>query len=315
MGKRKDLFQSAGGFGMIKQYARAHVLFYTVVMSMFIGFSHKSLEIVRLAVYNKILKRLRKKYKQEILKFVKDYDMDLPRRQSRIVWFFWMQGIDKAPQIVKKCYSSLIANMPEREIRLLTVDNYKEYVKFPEHVEKKFDQGIISITHMSDLLRLELLNRYGGTWIDATVFCSGKNIPDYMMNSDLFVFQNLKPGLDGQCTCISSWFMSACTNNPIIQLTLHLLYMYWDEYNFMVDYFLIHDFFQLSIEAYPDEWNKVMPFSNSTPHVLLLRLFEKYNDDLWSEMKRQTAFHKISYKWDQAYMTKKGTYYDVIFNS
>ena len=34
------------------------------------------------------------------------------------------------------------------------------------------DSGQITKTHLSDLLRLELLIRYGGTWIDATVFCT-----------------------------------------------------------------------------------------------------------------------------------------------
>ena len=39
--------------------------------------------------------------------------------------------------------------------------------------------------------------------------------------------------------------MTACTNHPILLLTRALLYRYWEKRNAMVDYFLIHDFFQL----------------------------------------------------------------------
>lgn len=43
-------------------------------------------------------------------------------------------------------------------------------MEFPKYIEEKWKRGVITHTHMTDLLRLELLIRYGGTWIDATVF-------------------------------------------------------------------------------------------------------------------------------------------------
>ena len=33
----------------------------------------------------------------------------------------------------------------------------------------KYKKGIFTRTHFSDILRLELLTKYGGTWIDASV--------------------------------------------------------------------------------------------------------------------------------------------------
>ena len=39
---------------------------------------------------------------------------------------------------------------------------------------------------MSDLLRLELLTKYGGTWVDATVYFSDDNLPNFFFDSDLF---------------------------------------------------------------------------------------------------------------------------------
>lgn len=309
-----SLFKKAGGFETIKQYSRARVLFFAMSETAILGLSKKSLEIVRLAVTNKIVKRLRKKYRDFICDFkMKNHSEE--KIQSKKVWICWFQGMDNAPDIVKKCYASVKENFKDREIITITEENYRDYVTFPEYIQKKIDSGIISKTHMSDLLRLELLIKYGGTWIDSTVYCSGSDIPSYILNSDLFLFQCLKPGLDGHATSISSWFVTSCTNHPILMLTRELLYNYWKSHDKMIDYFLIHDFFQLAIEAYPEEWNKVVPFSNSVPHILLLRLFQPYDENIWNATKNMTCFHKLTYKFEESESKKSGTYYDVLLRS
>ena len=90
-----------------------------------------------------------------------------------------------------------------------------KYVQFPNYIIEKWNAGLITNTHMTDLLRLELLIRYGGMWVDATVLCTSrsKNIPKYYFDSELFFYQCLKPGRDGHCNYISSWLISAKTNN------------------------------------------------------------------------------------------------------
>lgn len=313
MRKFIQLYRKVGGNEILRQYSQARVLFFSLVVTAILGFGKKSLEIVRLAVHNRILCKLRRKYSCYIWNYVKNQEEILEHECSDKVWFLWLQGIEQAPELVKICYQSLIDKMPEKEIVLLTENNYRDYVTFPSYIQEKIDSGIITKTHVSDLMRLELLNSYGGTWVDATVYCSGVNIPDYMLNSELFLFQNLKPGLDGQCSCISSWFITASTKNPILLLTKDLLYEYWKTNTRMIDYFLFHDFFQLAIEAFPEEWNKVIPFSNSTPHILLLRLFEKYDEKLWNAIMDQTPFHKLSYKYSAEQKNNKGTYYNVLF--
>lgn len=200
----------------------------------------------------------------------------------------------------------------------MTDENYKDWVSFPNHIQEKIDNGTISRTHMTDLLRLELLEHYGGTWIDATVFCSGKNIPSFIWDSDFFIYQIMKPGLDGHAQRTSSWFLNSCTNHPIVLLVKELLYEYWKNNTKIVDYFLIHDFMELAIEAYPEEWKEVIPVSSSIPHILLLRLGEQYNESVWNAVKEMTPFHKLSWKFSEkqlAVMNQPGTFYSVIFQS
>lgn len=305
------LFKKVGGINVLKQYLHAHVFLFAMVQTLLLGFSKKSLEILRLAVNNKILGKLRKKYRG----FIAEYKANaptLPQVRSNKVWVCWFQGMENAPALVQRCYRSLQENLPDRQIILITLDNYRDYISLPDYIEKKAAAGIIPPAHFSDLLRLELLLQHGGTWIDATVFCSGRNIPDYMLDSDLFMFQTLKPGLDGHPTSVSNWFITACTGHPLLMLTQALLYEYWKKHNALVDYFIFHLFFQLATEAYPEEWQKTIPFSNATPHILLLHLFEKADTNTWKALQDMTPFHKLTYKFEDSDTQKDGTYFRML---
>lgn len=308
MKKFLAIFKKVGGWKILRQYLHAHVFLFAMVQTVFNGFSKKSLEIVRLAVGNRVLKKLRKKY----ARFIAEYraaEKHAVQMRSNKVWVCWFQGMENAPPVVQKCYASLRENLPGREIVLLTDENYRQYVTLPDYIEEKARKGIIPKAQYSDLLRLELLLQHGGTWIDATVFCSGGEIPAYMLDSDLFLFQNLKPGVNGQATRISNWFITACTNHPILKLTQALLYEYWKKNDYLVDYFIFHNFFELAIESYPDEWKSVIPFANSVPHILLLRLFETYDEAVWHAVREMTPFHKLSYKFSEKDSVLPNTYY------
>lgn len=307
------IFKKVGGKEILKQYWRAHVLLWALLETIILGFSRKSLEIVRLAVNNRILGKMRKKYNKFVCNYKIEHQNDqVEHVHEKKIWVCWLQGMENAPEIVKKCYESLQINIRDKEIVLLTENNYRKYVTFPEYIQNKIDRGIIKGAHMTDLLRLELLIRYGGTWVDATVYCSGDDYPEYLLDSELFLFQCLKPGLDGHCGCISNWMITATSNNKLLLLTQALLYEYWKNYNKLIDYFIFHDFFQIAIETYPEEWKKVIPYSNSTPHILLLRLFDQYDEKVWEELKRQTCFHKLSYKFTKEDSIKENTYYEQI---
>ncbi len=313
MGDFKKIYKKVNGTQQLKQYAKSHVLLFAMVETALLGLSKKSLEILRLAVNNKIYKRLKKKNKKFIEQYVEEHSQDnLKHEHANTIWTIWLQGMDEAPAVVKKCYESMKKNIPDKEIIVITDENFSNYVQFPDYIMEKYEKGLISKVHFSDLLRIELLAKHGGTWLDGTVYCSGPVKQTYMLESDLFLFQNLKPGADGQCSLISSWLMTASSNNKIILLTRALLHRYWSKYNYAVDYFILHNFFQMAIETYEEEWNKVVPFSNSIPHIFLLRLFEQYDEKVWNAITDMTSFHKLSHKFEKEQAMKEGTYYDVV---
>lgn len=313
--KLKETLNKHGGVNLLKQYLKGGTFLVAMGELLLLGKSRTSLEILRLSTQLKSKQKLAKKYRKELGKFDSSYDNNLSHEVSNKVWVCWFEGIDKAPFIVQKCYQSLKDNLKNREIVLITSKNMLDYVRFPEIILEKWRTGIITDTHMTDLLRLELLVRYGGMWLDATVLCTEKeeNIPSYFFESDLFFFQYLKPGKDGHSHINSSWLISAKKNNKVLMACKHLCYAYWKEHDYMIDYFLLHNFMAICLEYYSYEHNSIVPRDNATPHILYLRLFKEYDEVIWTTIKKQVPFHKLSYKFEKDLSEITGTYYDVLF--
>ena len=305
-------YRDQGGLKMMKQWYKCGALSTAVIEFLLLGGSNKSLELLRLIVELKTQKKLSRQY-TNILKDIYEIDEDkLLHNESRCLWVFWWQGIENAPELVQKCYDSINRYFEGWQITLITKENYSEFVSFPSFIIEKLNKGIITLTHFSDLLRLELLIKYGGLWLDATVLCTGNDIPQSIRNSELFVFQSQKPGADGHATLMSSWLIYAKTNNRILLATRELLYAYWEKNDMMMDYFLLHHFFTIACCFYEDDYKRIPPFCNSVPHILLLHLFDEYDETLWNDIKKQTCFHKLSYKLDNNKLKLRNTYYSEI---
>ncbi len=311
----KQIFEKQGGKKLLKQYWKSGAFFTAVGEFLLLGKSRTALEILRLSTQMKARRKLEKKYKKRLVEFDKKYDVNLSHETSNKVWICWFQGMESAPVLVQNCYQSLKENLTDRELILITSENMADYVQFPDFIMDKWKKGQITHTHMTDLLRLELLITYGGMWVDATVYCTSKrkDISNFYFDSDLFLYQCLKPGRDGHSNYVSSWLMSAKSNNKLLMAARYLCYEYWKENKEMIDYFLLHDFMSIVLEYYPEEWNNIIPRDNATPHILLLRLFQKYDEQMWNAIRQQSPFHKLTYKFTEEQTKMKGTYYDVLF--
>lgn len=310
------LFKNVNGFKVLKNYFKNGVLIFALLQILFQGKSKKSLEIVRNSVDNKILKRLRKRYKKEAVRISKEIaGSNLSYKKDDIIWICWFEGVENAPEIVQTCINSVKKNVKNRKIQVITSANYKNFVTFPEIISKKIETGVIFGAHLSDLIRLELLTKYGGTWIDATVYFSNNNYLSYFFDSDFFLFQKLKPALDGNPLTISNWFITSKANHPLLVMTKELLYVYWKKHNEIIHYFIFHLFFQISTEYYSEEWQKVIPTTSSTPHLLLTRLFDNYDEVIWNGIMQQTSIHKLTYKFSKNDIQQKHTFYRKIIST
>lgn len=230
---------------------------------------------------------------------------------NQAVWVCWFQGWNAAPELVHSCIKSIHRNIPDKKIILITDENLDEYLKVPSFILKKRKQGIISNTHYSDIIRIMLLFEYGGTWIDATVFCSGA-IPSYMYDEELFFFQNslLRKSLYKG----SSWWISARKGNKVIALTREMILEYWKNEKKLIDYYLFHLILSRVIDRVEKVSNvrdKMVYVENSAPHILQGKLNKRYRMQEWEVLKANSPVHKLTYKGRRG---GKGSYYAFVRN-
>ncbi len=216
---------------------------------------------------------------------------------SHIIWVMWAQGLENAPELVKRCYSSICKNKPKNfEVVLLTMQNIFDYISIPDYILEKYNKGIITTTHLSDIIRLELLSIYGGCWIDATVFCSNQ-IPEYML-SDMFFFK-LESILCDPVIKMSSWWMVSDKKNRIIHATRHMLQAYWKNEEQLRDYFLLH----IIMSKVIDEdiqcqyiFQKIPFFNSKNAQILVGKLGLLYHEKDWKIIKDSSFIQKLTYK-------------------
>lgn len=279
---------------VLKTYFKSGLLLYAVVIFLLIKKDKKGLELFRNILNNKLYLKLLKKNKRFLQNSTKQ-EFKVEKGIPKIVWFCWFQGIGNAPDLVKKCYSLLQQNLKDYKIIDITEKNFYEYSDIPDYIISKWKKGTISYTHFSDILRNNLLIKNGGYWIDSTVFISN-SIPDLIQQSSFFLFQTYKPGCNGNRVNISSWFIGSAKNNPVLVLTQKLLFNYWRKKNYLIDYFLYHNFLQMSLNYYKDIYNSIPKYTNETPHFLLFELQKEFNAEIFHNICSQTFAHKLTYK-------------------
>lgn len=258
-------------------------------------FIHK--DYIRQEYEFSVLYRYLDKYSRANLYEVERIEGNPAITKDKTIWVMWLQGIEKAPELVKKCCESIQKNKPDEfQMVLITLQNISDYVTLPDYIWERYERGIISATHLSDVIRVELLAVYGGCWIDATVFC-GDRIPDYML-SDMFMFK-LESVLSSPVIKISSWWLAAAAENRIIHATRHMLYEYWKYEERLRNYYLLHIIISKVIDedsACQAVFQGIPYFSSRNAHILQGKLGMQYSETEWEIIKRSSVIQKLSYK-------------------
>ena len=233
-------------------------------------------------------------------------------KELRPIWFCWLQGLAAAPPIVKACYDSL-KQLTGYSLVVIDNTNWREYVELPEYIVKKWEKGRIPAAMFSDLLRVELLIEYGGTWIDSTVLCTGvkfQGLCSRLLDVPLFVFQYTKEG--NVPMSISNWFITACRNNEVLRVLREMLYAYLRDYDCVLDYYIFHLFFAMFSKEYPEQM-AAMPYGQSQRSLVLLHHWgEKFDQQKRDKLISHVCFHKLAYRVSDEVNNNKENYYNHI---
>ena len=130
----------------------------------------------------------------------------------KVIWMFWDQGLSDSPEIVKSCYRSWVSQNPDWEV--IFIDSSSIYSFFDAKAIIGKNEANIDSVKKSNLLRMNLLSKYGGVWADATCFCSGP-LSAWLYNyakDGFFVFRD--PAED---RILSNWFIVSSRDNFLTQ--------------------------------------------------------------------------------------------------
>ena len=220
------------------------------VMAILPHFGSKSTrDIRRERKQQAILHYLQTNYQNLILKYTQKEEIP-PASNQAPIWVCWWQGENAMPPIVQSCFQSLCSHAGNHLVHLITQENISKYVTIPDYILRKVQEGKISFTHFSDILRMCLLYEHGGLWIDATVYVS-QPIPEKVFQEPLFT---VAANIDTDNISQAKWMGFILGSSPqgvLCSFARELFFQYWEKENKLLDYFLID--YVISIAKTPRE--------------------------------------------------------------
>lgn len=269
-----------------------------------IGLSNQMLQALQ--IRNRNYMYLKRKYGGFLNSI--SYSPNQHKSKNQNIWICWLQGEDNAPELVKKCISSVREFMPDYNIHIITSKNLGDYIQFPDYVTEKWENGIISNTLISDLIRTELLIRYGGLWLDATVFLTAP-IPNYIFENELFMYTHSYP--DDITMTFNNWLIYSTGDSHILKTVRDLLYEYWKKEMVTREYFMWHLFMTMVTEKYQEDVMRINYITDELPETLARIIFREFDPCFWDSLTKITPVHKLSNKF-KVPENIEGTYYEKI---
>lgn len=218
---------------------------------------------------------------------------------SRYVWCYWGQGFENAPDIVKACNKTIQLRNQDRNVILLNDENLSQYIDIPDIILQH--EGI-SKTHFSDILRVLLLKKYGGTWIDATCWSrlSVTNISKIAFSVDLLEnYQRANFFAFTAGNFLSNWFLISSKDHVIPTIMSEYLVWYWSQYESEHHYFMFHLAFRafyLQNAAFRRTWDRTTPISSKSAHILQNNLNLQFHAATFEHLLDASPIHKLTYK-------------------
>ena len=164
------------------------------------------------------------------------------------IWVCWWTGENDAPSLVKQCIRSIRRQAKNHPVYVISQFNFREYVDVPQYMLDKVQNGSMCIAHLSDYLRFSLLEKYGGLWLDATIFCSDEISSCYF---DMPVFtckggdEKGKYISDNRWTCFC--FGGFC-GNVLFAYLRDAIALYWKQNQVAIDYLMLDYMLNLGYE-------------------------------------------------------------------
>lgn len=138
--------------------------------------------------------------------------IELPKN----IWMYWEGNI---PELVARCIDVIKEKNPDFTVTILNSSNVEQFCDV-----EYYGLENISHQHKADLLRLNLLYKFGGIWLDAsTILNRDLNWIEELMkeqNAELFSYYRAKNTTMPKYPVMENWLIAATKGNEFIKAWL-----------------------------------------------------------------------------------------------
>ncbi len=229
-------------------------------------------------------------------------------KNKKIIWQYWAQGIENAKDTAKLCFASVDKYKGDYEVVRITDKNIDDYLDLPEFIKEKRKSSEFRAVFFSDLLRVALINVYGGIWLDASILLTDE-IPTNYADYDFFMFSRDSDSINqhwgkGDQHFYFSWreefkvkhlssIIYGHEKSDLSSVMLDLLLYFWKYEDKIPHYF----FFQIMINELKNMnvINFNFPTEDDTlPHLLQNKMSKKFKQEEYQFIIGQASLHKLS---------------------
>ncbi|MEU4157581.1 capsular polysaccharide synthesis protein [Actinoplanes sp. NPDC026670] len=208
------------------------------------------------------------------------------------IFVYWAQGFDAAPPVVKACLAALRANNPDSRVHELSLANIGAYTDVPEDLAAALEGDHY---HFSDLLRMLLLEKFGGIWVDATCLVTEPlrpHIDRALAKGSVFAFTYTGPYL-------VNWFLASRPDSYVMHLWRAASFLWWEKRGEIVDVLLHHHIFEMLHrldDRFRTEWDAGLRLNATPPHALQTVLLRPYDQEMFQTITEGAFVHKLRHQ-------------------
>lgn len=224
---------------------------------------------------------------------------------SPAIWVFWGQGESQMPTLIKACYEKLKEN--NSNVKLLTNDNLSQYLDIDHTIYNKVKNGQIGWANFSDLVRVTLLYKYGGLWVDATLWIHQKVDFEKLSRFDIYS-ANSEVVVHKKDCCFwtsfkfnwSTWCMWANkTNSTLFGFISEMLSEIYHSEQITPDYVLLDYLINYAITHFPEVEQQIAQISKmrcNQKNTLASLMNEPYDEQRYQNLCATDNFFKLSFR-------------------
>lgn len=211
---------------------------------------------------------------------------DEPPRHAFVYW-----DTPDRPDVVEHCVAAMRRNLPpDLELVELSAATLPDWIEIDPRILALVDIP----AHAADLIRLHLLSRYGGLWIDASCLLNPgfAEWAEPVRQQDLFLFTYA-----GSRT--GNWFIWATAGSYRLQLLRAAMDAWFLSGRGWTNYFQFHDVVEMlywTDPRYREEWDAGLAIHPGWAFELHGALGRPVSDEEWTDVRRRHPVNKLSWR-------------------